>query len=78
MNVTLAVKQYVTKMIENSGPGMKVLLMDRETVRVLRPQPLQAPLGSGPGRSGLLGQVLYRGLYFSAVLRFISESRRQI
>lgn len=33
MNVTLAVKQYVSKMIENSGPGMKVLLMDRETVR---------------------------------------------
>ncbi|TNM92675.1 hypothetical protein fugu_018077 [Takifugu bimaculatus] len=34
MNVTLAVKQYVTKMIENSGPGMKVLLMDRETKEV--------------------------------------------
>lgn len=33
MNVTLAVKQYVSKMIEDSGPGMKVLLMDRETVR---------------------------------------------
>lgn len=32
MNVTLAVKQYVTKMIESSGPGMKVLLMDKETV----------------------------------------------
>ena len=40
MNVTLAVKQYISKMIENSGPGMKVLLMDKETVRdrrVLRP-----------------------------------------
>lgn len=48
MNVTLAVKQYVTKMIENSGPGMKVLLMDRETVRVVRPEPLQAPLSSEP------------------------------
>lgn len=36
MNVTLAVKQYVSKMIENSGPGMKVLLMDRETVRRCR------------------------------------------
>lgn len=35
MNVTLAVKQYVSKMIENSGPGMKVLLMDRETVSAL-------------------------------------------
>lgn len=33
MNVTLAVKQYISKMIENSGPGMKVLLMDKETVR---------------------------------------------
>ena len=32
MNVTLAVKQYVSKMIESSGPGMKVLLMDKETV----------------------------------------------
>lgn len=32
MNVILAVKQYVTKMIEDSGPGMKVLLMDKETV----------------------------------------------
>ena len=35
MNVILAVKQYVTKMIEDSGPGMKVLLMDKETVRNL-------------------------------------------
>uniref|UniRef100_A0A3Q3N957 Vacuolar protein sorting-associated protein 45 n=1 Tax=Mastacembelus armatus TaxID=205130 RepID=A0A3Q3N957_9TELE len=34
MNVTLAVKQYISKMIENSGPGMKVLLMDRETENV--------------------------------------------
>ena len=33
MNVILAVKQYVSKMIEDSGPGMKVLLMDKETVR---------------------------------------------
>ena len=32
MNVILAVKQYVSKMIEESGPGMKVLLMDKETV----------------------------------------------
>uniref|UniRef100_A0A672ZEW7 Vacuolar protein sorting-associated protein 45 n=1 Tax=Sphaeramia orbicularis TaxID=375764 RepID=A0A672ZEW7_9TELE len=35
MNVTLAVKQYVSKMIENSGPGMKVLLMDRETTSIV-------------------------------------------
>jgi len=32
MNVILAVKQYVSKMIDDSGPGMKVLLMDKETV----------------------------------------------
>ena len=32
MNVILAVKQYVTKMIVDSGQGMKVLLMDKETV----------------------------------------------
>ena len=32
MNVILAIKQYISKMIEESGPGMKVLLMDRETV----------------------------------------------
>uniref|UniRef100_A0AAQ4QZX2 Vacuolar protein sorting-associated protein 45 n=1 Tax=Gasterosteus aculeatus aculeatus TaxID=481459 RepID=A0AAQ4QZX2_GASAC len=35
MNVTLAVKQYVSKMIENSGPGMKVLLMDKETTSIV-------------------------------------------
>lgn len=35
MNVVLAVKQYISKMIEDSGPGMKVLLMDKETVSVL-------------------------------------------
>lgn len=36
MNVILAVKQYVSKMVEDSGPGMKVLLMDKETVRFLK------------------------------------------
>uniref|UniRef100_UPI0037E82FF2 vacuolar protein sorting-associated protein 45 n=1 Tax=Semicossyphus pulcher TaxID=241346 RepID=UPI0037E82FF2 len=35
MNVTLAVKQYISKMIESSGPGMKVLLMDRETTSIV-------------------------------------------
>uniref|UniRef100_A0A3B1K4T9 Vacuolar protein sorting 45 homolog n=1 Tax=Astyanax mexicanus TaxID=7994 RepID=A0A3B1K4T9_ASTMX len=35
MNVTLAVKQYVSKMIESSGPGMKVLLMDKETTSIV-------------------------------------------
>lgn len=32
MNVLLAVRMYVSKMIQDSGPGMKVLLMDKETV----------------------------------------------
>lgn len=32
MNVVLAVKQYINAMIRDSGPGMKVLLMDKETV----------------------------------------------
>uniref|UniRef100_A0A8C6NZQ6 Vacuolar protein sorting-associated protein 45 n=1 Tax=Nothobranchius furzeri TaxID=105023 RepID=A0A8C6NZQ6_NOTFU len=35
MNLTLAVKQYISKMIENSGPGMKVLLMDKETTSIV-------------------------------------------
>jgi vacuolar protein sorting-associated protein 45 len=32
MNVVAAVKMYVTRMTEESGPGMKVLLMDKQTV----------------------------------------------
>jgi hypothetical protein len=32
MNTITAVKQYVTKMVEDSGSGMKVLLLDKETV----------------------------------------------
>lgn len=32
MNVVQAVKLYITKMTEESGPGMKVILMDKETV----------------------------------------------
>uniref|UniRef100_A0A669CA45 Vacuolar protein sorting-associated protein 45 n=1 Tax=Oreochromis niloticus TaxID=8128 RepID=A0A669CA45_ORENI len=35
MNVTLEVKQYISKMIEISGPGMKVLLMDKETTSIV-------------------------------------------
>ncbi|XP_077988672.1 vacuolar protein sorting-associated protein 45-like [Glandiceps talaboti] len=31
MNVILAVKQYISKMIEEAGQGMKVLLMDKDT-----------------------------------------------
>lgn len=34
MNVVAAVKMYVTRMAEDSGPGMKVLLMDKQTVSV--------------------------------------------
>ena len=33
MNVSQSVKQYVTQMIKDSGAGMKVLVMDKETVR---------------------------------------------
>ncbi|XP_074650382.1 vacuolar protein sorting-associated protein 45-like [Tubulanus polymorphus] len=35
MNVVLAVKLYISKMIEDSGPGMKVLLMDKETTSIV-------------------------------------------
>lgn len=34
MNVIQAVKMYITKMTEESGPGMKVIVMDKETVRL--------------------------------------------
>ena len=32
MNTITAVKQYIAKMVDDSGSGMKVLLMDKETV----------------------------------------------
>lgn len=32
MDVVQGVKQYITRMIKESGAGMKVLLMDKETV----------------------------------------------
>lgn len=32
MNVVAAIKLYVNKMIDDCGAGMKVLLMDKETV----------------------------------------------
>uniref|UniRef100_V9KNW6 Vacuolar protein sorting-associated protein 45 n=1 Tax=Callorhinchus milii TaxID=7868 RepID=V9KNW6_CALMI len=35
MNVVQAVKEYISKMIEESGPGMKVLLMDKETTSIV-------------------------------------------
>ena len=38
MNVSQAVKQYVTQMIKDSGAGMKVLVMDKDTVREKHPK----------------------------------------
>ncbi|KAF3822723.1 hypothetical protein GH733_008097 [Mirounga leonina] len=35
MNVVFAVKQYVSKMIEDSGPGRKVFLTDKETTGIV-------------------------------------------
>ncbi|RVE47892.1 hypothetical protein evm_007406 [Chilo suppressalis] len=35
MNVIQAVKMYITKMTEESGPGMKVILMDKETTSII-------------------------------------------
>lgn len=35
MNVIKAVQLYIDKMIEEAGVGMKILLMDRETVRLV-------------------------------------------
>ena len=32
MDIVLAVRQYISRMISESGAGMKVLLMDSETV----------------------------------------------
>ena len=32
MDVVTAVKSYIQRMISDSGAGMKVLLMDKETV----------------------------------------------
>lgn len=35
MDLVLAVKSYISKMIENSGPGMKAIIMDKETTGVV-------------------------------------------
>ncbi|PNF35932.1 Vacuolar protein sorting-associated protein 45 [Cryptotermes secundus] len=35
MNVVAAVKMYITRMAEESGPGMKVLLMDKQTTSIV-------------------------------------------
>lgn len=39
MNVIQAVKLYITKMTEESGPGMKLLLMDKHTVGIVYYRP---------------------------------------
>lgn len=39
MDVITAVKLYVNKMTNESGPGMKILLMDKETVRPVQFSP---------------------------------------
>ncbi|KAI5730477.1 hypothetical protein M8J76_014065 [Diaphorina citri] len=35
MNVVRAIKQYVIKMTEQSGPGMKILLLDKQTTSIV-------------------------------------------
>ncbi|EEB17341.1 vacuolar protein sorting-associated protein, putative [Pediculus humanus corporis] len=35
MNVISVVKTYISKMIEDSGPGMKVLLLDKQTTSII-------------------------------------------
>uniref|UniRef100_UPI00358E64FE vacuolar protein sorting-associated protein 45-like n=1 Tax=Myxine glutinosa TaxID=7769 RepID=UPI00358E64FE len=35
MNVVAAIKAYIIRMVEEAGPGMKVLLMDKETTAVV-------------------------------------------
>ncbi|XP_014487938.1 PREDICTED: vacuolar protein sorting-associated protein 45-like, partial [Dinoponera quadriceps] len=35
MNVVTALKFYISKMTEDSGPGMKVLLMDKQTTSII-------------------------------------------
>uniref|UniRef100_T2M4B6 Vacuolar protein sorting-associated protein 45 n=1 Tax=Hydra vulgaris TaxID=6087 RepID=T2M4B6_HYDVU len=35
MNVIVAAKHYITKMIDDAGPGMKVLLMDKDTTGIV-------------------------------------------
>ena len=32
MNVVTAIRFYINRMVEESGSGMKILLMDQETV----------------------------------------------
>lgn len=32
MNVVTAIRFYINKMVEEAGSGMKILLMDQETV----------------------------------------------
>ena len=32
MNAILAIKNYILEMIKECGPGMKILILDKETV----------------------------------------------
>ena len=36
MNIVGSARSYITRMIDECGPGMKVLLMDKETVSLLK------------------------------------------
>ena len=75
MNVVLAVKQYISKMIEDSGPGMKILLMDKETVSEKVYEKSACPLPDGEmftlsvRRQKYLMKVILCGLRCSAVGR---------
>ncbi len=35
MNLTAAIRFYIKKLCDESGPGMKILLMDQETVGLI-------------------------------------------
>lgn len=45
MDMIRAVQLYLDKIIDESGPGMKVLLMDKETVRFIFPLNPSVDLG---------------------------------
>jgi len=34
MNLITGIKLYIEKMCTDSGPGMKIILLDKETVRI--------------------------------------------
>jgi hypothetical protein len=59
MNVVAAVKMYITRMAEESGPGMKVLLMDKETVSlwIIKFCPLVCQHGKRERSSGVNAEL---------------------